>query len=271
VTQLDPGLRAGGPRQDEPPGSVYAGATNPLDDEVRGVDRAVKRAYVRAALTALAVTVALEVGIVAVGRAGSTTTRAGLTVAAEAAMAVVAVMAARPLAGRRGWRAAVGLDGFRRGDVKTTAAWFGLQVATRLSVVYLLIICVPQLRHHRVSNLTGLAHASPVAVVLLAVAAVCIAPFAEELIMRGFVLRASMCVGMSFWPAAVLNGVNFGALHVHEGSTLLAGLVLGLSTGAFGVVQCLLVRRTGRLAPAIAVHATTNLLALAVALAAAHG
>ena len=245
--------------------------TYPLDREVRATgDRTAP--YLRNAALALVLTVAVEIGIIAIGRPGSSTTRAGLSLAAELVIGLIAVAAAVPLVRRTGgWRAAVGLDGFRRGDIKTTSAWFGFQVATRMSVAYLLIIFVPPLRHQHVSNLTGLAHASVAAIAMLLFAAVVIAPVAEELLMRGIVLRACMRTGMNFWVAATINGVVFGGLHVHEGATALAGMVLGLSTGAFGFVQCILVRRTGRLAPAIGVHAVTNLLALLVALAAAHG
>ena len=244
----------------------------PLDREIgASVPDATPAPYGRAATLAIAATVAVEIGIIAIGRPGSSTIRAGLSLAAETVIALIAVAVVVPLVRRTGgWRAAVGLDGFRRSDIKTTSAWFGFQVATRMSVAYLLIICVPPLRHQHVSNLTGLAHASAAAIVLLLIAAVVIAPFAEELLMRGVVLRASMRAGMNFWAAAVLNAVIFGGLHVHEGRTLLAGVVLGLSTGAFGFVQCILVRRTGRLTPAIGVHAVTNLLALLLALAAAH-
>jgi len=240
----------------------------PLDRDVRATKDA---PYGRAALFALAATVAVEIGIIAIGRPGSSTMRAWLSLAAESLIALAAVAVSVPLVRRTGgWRAAVGLDGFRRSDIKTTSAWFGFQVATRMSVAYLLVIFVPPLRHQHVSNLTGLAHASATAVVLLIIAAVVIAPLSEELLMRGIVLRATMRTGMNFWPAAILNGVIFGLLHVHEGRTMLAGMVLGLSTGAFGFVQCILVRRTGRLTPAIGVHAITNLLALLVAFAAAH-
>ena len=227
--------------------------------------------YGRAAVIALAATVAVEVALIVLGRPASSTTRAVLSLVGESLIALVAVAATMPLVRRTGgWRAAVGLDALRRRDAKTIPAWFGFQVATRMSVAYLLIIFIPPLRHQHVSNLTGLAHASVAAVVLLLIAAVVIAPFAEELLMRGLVLRASMRAGMNFWVAAVVNAIIFGGLHVHEGKTVLAGVVLGLSTGAFGLVQCILVRRTGRLTPAIGVHATTNLLALLVALAAAH-
>lgn len=244
----------------------------PLDRDVRAsVAEAPQAPYGRAAVFALVVTVAVEIAILAIGRPASSTTRGVLSLVAESLIAVAAVVAAVPLVRRNGgWRAAVGLDGWRRGDLKTTSAWFGFQVATRMSVAYLLVIFVPPLRHQHVSNLTGLAHASVTAVVLLVIAAVVIAPFAEELLMRGIVLRATMRPGMNFWVAAAINAVIFGGLHVHEGRTMLAGVVLGLSTGAFGFVQCILVRRTGRLTPAIGVHGITNLLALLVALAAAH-
>lgn len=251
-----------------PAAGARVDGTYPLD---RDVDTTRDAPYGRAAAVALAATVAVEIGIIAVGRHGSTTTRAGLSLVAELLIALAAVAATVPLVRRTGgWRAAVGLDRLRRRDLKTIPAWFGFQLAARMSVAYLLIIFVPPLRHQHVSNLTGLAHASALAIALLMVAAVVIAPFAEELMMRGVVLRASMRAGMNFWLAAAVNAAIFGALHVHEGKTILAGVVLGLSTGAFGFVQCILVRRTGRLTPAIGVHAVANLLALLLALAVAH-
>lgn len=244
--------------------------TYSLDRELHE-NHAAAAPYGRSATLAIAATVAIEVGFVALGRIGSTTTRGALSLVGESLIALAAVTAAIPVVRRAGgWRASLGVDLFRRGDIKTTSAWFGLQVATRMAVAYVLIICIPPLRHQRVSNLTGLSHASVPAIVMLAIAAVLIAPFAEELLMRGLVLRASMLRGLNFWPAAVLNALIFGGLHVHEGANVLAGVVLGLSTGAFGFVQCLLVRRTARLTPAMGVHATTNALALLVALVAAH-
>ena len=252
-----------------PAAAARPDGTYPLDAAVAADSSGAP--YGRAALIALAATVVVEVTLVAIGRPASSTMRAVLSLAGESLIALVTVAAAVPLVRRTGgWRAAVGLDGLRRSDAKTIPAWFGFQVATRMSVAYLLIIFVPPLRHQHVSNLTGLAHASAAAIVLLLIAAVVIAPFAEELLMRGIVLRATMRAGMNFWLAAAVNAAIFGGLHVHEGKTVLAGVVLGLSTGAFGFVQCILVRRTGRLTPAIGVHAVTNLLALLVALAAAH-
>lgn len=243
--------------------------TYPLDAAIAADSS--RTPYGRAAAIGLTATVAIELALLAIGRPASSTTRAVLSLVGESVIALVAIAATLPLVRRTGgWRAAVGLDGLRRRDAKTIPAWFGFQVAARMSVAYLLIIFVPPLRHQHVSNLTGLAHASAAAIVLLLIAAVVIAPVAEELLMRGLVLRATMRAGMNFWVAAVINALIFGALHVHEGKTVLAGVVLGLSTGAFGFVQCILVRRTGRLTPAIGVHATTNLLALLVALAAAH-
>jgi membrane protease YdiL (CAAX protease family) len=242
----------------------------PLDSEVAAsLTSAPHAPYVRAAVVVVAAVVAIEVAAGAIthllGR--GTTGRAALSLIAELLVGAAAIGAAVPVVRRvGGWRSALGFDRPRRGDAKTTAAWFGIQVATRMSVAYLLIICVPPLRHQHISNLTGLSGLSAPGLVMVFGAAVVVAPVAEELMMRGLVLRASMRAGMAFWPAAALNGVIFGGLHAHEGSTMLAAVVLAVSTGAFGVVQCVLVRRQARLAPAIGVHATTNLVALALVL-----
>lgn len=83
-----------------------------------------------------------------------------------------------------------------------------------------------------------------------------VAPIAEELFFRGFFFPAlATWLG---WPgAAVLTGVVFGAIHAGSAP---APLLVPLAF--FGLVLCLLYRRTGSLYPCIALHALNNSLAL---------
>jgi membrane protease YdiL (CAAX protease family) len=58
----------------------------------------------------------------------------------------------------------------------------------------------------------------------------------------------------------------FGLLHAPGGESWEGAAALVVMITAFGVLQCLLVRRTGILGPAIGVHAALNLLAISLAL-----
>jgi membrane protease YdiL (CAAX protease family) len=257
-------------------GDTTTVAAPPLDREVqrlKGDDP-----HGRWGLTAFAAilgTVLVEAGVGILAAQGTLGHRGGLTAAiaglvGEGLVAVPGVLAIRSIVRHNGgWRATLGFDLPSRGDGKTIATWWGLQLAARMSVAYLVLICIPAARGQHISNLTGLRNISIASAAVLVIAAVLVAPVVEELLMRGIVLRAAMRA-MPFWPAAVLNALIFGALHAHEGDTALAAAILAVSTGTFGLVQCLLVRRTARLGPAIGVHATTNLVAVTLALIAAN-
>ncbi len=92
---------------------------------------------------------------------------------------------------------------------------------------------------------------------LRVMAAVVTVPIAEELAFRGFLLRRIIATDIdsvaypSVTPLAIaISSAAFGMMH---GQQWLAGI-------AAGVAYALLTKRTGRLADAIAAHATTNLL-----------
>ena len=99
--------------------------------------------------------------------------------------------------------------------------------------------------------------ANLIAVTLLVTLA---APIAEELFFRGFLFPA-VWRAIGLWPAAVLDGIMFGA--VHAGGTDAKFLV---PLSAFGFLLCLLYRYSGSLLPCIALHAVNNALALGVTL-----
>jgi membrane protease YdiL (CAAX protease family) len=73
---------------------------------------------------------------------------------------------------------------------------------------------------------------------------------------------------MSFWPAALASSLLFALLHLSWATSVAAVPSVLLTVMLFAVLQCLLVRRTGRLGPAMAVHGVLNLVATGVALGA---
>ena len=94
--------------------------------------------------------------------------------------------------------------------------------------------------------------ASGVIVILLA-------PFAEEVLFRGFMYR---CLRNRLEPlgAAAVIGAIFGSIHYSGPETLELLPLLAV----LGFVFCVLYERTGSLYPAIALHAINNALAFAV-------
>jgi membrane protease YdiL (CAAX protease family) len=172
----------------------------------------------------------------------------------------------RPVAARAGsWRAAFGLDLVRKHDWLPWVIGFAVIYACRTAVV---VVAAAFSDGRALEEASNLPTASPtvLSVVVLTLAAVVLAPVAEELMFRGLLLRSFMR-RMCFWPAALVSSLLFALFHVHQVDTLLGAVTLALSVGALGLGNCFVVRMTGRLAPAIMVHATYNALALAVAFA----
>ena len=99
---------------------------------------------------------------------------------------------------------------------------------------------------------------STIALVAVAVLVCVLAPIAEEFFFRGYFFTA-LRSWRGLWPAAVLTGLVFGAIHV--GSAPVAYLV---PLAVFGFLLCLLYWRTGSLYPCIALHALNNCLAFGV-------
>jgi membrane protease YdiL (CAAX protease family) len=85
-----------------------------------------------------------------------------------------------------------------------------------------------------------------------------VAPMAEEFFFRGFFFGA-LRNWRGPWPAAVITGLVFGAIHV--GSAEAAFL---LPLAFFGFSLCLLRERTGSLYPGVALHCMNNSLAFGV-------
>ena len=76
----------------------------------------------------------------------------------------------------------------------------------------------------------------------------------EEYFCRGYLLF-TLTTGIGFWPAAVLSSILFGVLHTANPGETAFGCV---STGVFGFLFCVILRRTGNLWMPIGFHAAYN-------------
>jgi membrane protease YdiL (CAAX protease family) len=151
---------------------------------------------------------------------------------------------------------------------RTVTAWqFGLRPtclwrAVRLVVVTLAGFLLFSLIWAAVFNvgkeklLEQLGAGESASLLLLSAALTCvIAPICEEVLFRGFVFTA-LRNWRGVWPAAVITGLLFGA--VHAGSAPPADLV---PLAVLGFALCLLYYHTGSLYPCIAAHSLNNSLA----------
>lgn len=87
-----------------------------------------------------------------------------------------------------------------------------------------------------------------------------LAPIAEEIFFRGMIFRA-LWNGVGLWPAAIISGLLFGALHID--ATTSERLLQVVPLAVLGVSFALLYSWTGTLYSTIALHATNNAIAVA--------
>lgn len=76
----------------------------------------------------------------------------------------------------------------------------------------------------------------------------------EEFRARGYALF-TLTTGIGFWPAAILTSLYFGYTHYGNVGEDWVGL---FNAGAFGLLMCLLLRRTGNLWMPIGLHTAFN-------------
>lgn len=160
---------------------------------------------------------------------------------------------------RRSGRAAAARLGFVRTRLWTALGWMALAYVGYgiLSALWAQVVHT----NERDNLPTSLGvDRSTVALVAVCVLVTTIAPLAEETLFRGYVFGA-LRNWRGPWPAAVLTGVAFGAIHGF-GSTPAVFLV---PLAIFGAALCLVRERTGSLLPCIALHAINNALAFGVA------
>lgn len=101
------------------------------------------------------------------------------------------------------------------------------------------------------------ADGSTVALFAAAFLVTVVAPIAEELFFRGFLFTSLRRWGL--WPAAIVTGLVFGAIHAGSAPDALYLPILAI----FGVVLCLLYAKTGSLYACIVLHAINNCIAFA--------
>ena len=174
---------------------------------------------------------------------------------------LAALAVRRPARQSGGARRALGFGLPGRRDVLLVLAWSLLLFLAQAAVAVAVGLLVPALRGVPADNTSFLTGAPASQMLLLAFAAVVVAPVVEELLFRGLLLQGLM-LRTGFWPAAVLSSFAFGALHTS--SLDASGAALAIATGTMGLGLCVLARRTGRLGPGIGVHALRNAVALSV-------
>jgi membrane protease YdiL (CAAX protease family) len=177
----------------------------------------------------------------------------------EMSLALLGYLLGRTVLGENGWSRALGWDRPRWKDTLVALGWLVLQKVTLILVVFLFSAISRGLTVKAASNTAGLLHVRGWSLAIYFVAAVFVAPVAEETIFRGILLRAGMR-RWGFVRAAFASSLIFGLLHSYEAHSIGGAIELATLTAVFGFGQCLLVRATGRLFPAILVHAGSNLL-----------
>jgi membrane protease YdiL (CAAX protease family) len=109
---------------------------------------------------------------------------------------------------------------------------------------------------HLVKDVGG--HSGTIGILAACLVTCVVAPICEEFLFRGFIFRA-LRNWRGPWPAAVLTGVLFGAIHV--GSAPAVDLV---PLGVLGIMLCAIREWSGSLYPCIALHALNNSIALGI-------
>lgn len=139
-----------------------------------------------------------------------------------------------------------------------TAFWRAarLVLATLVAFLVLSLIWASIFETSKEKLLEQLGTNENTSLLLLSAALTCVvAPICEEFLFRGFIFT-SLRNWRGVWPAAIISGLLFGAVHAGSAPAVdlvpLAGLGFGL---------CLLYRATGSLYPCIAAHSLNNSLA----------
>jgi membrane protease YdiL (CAAX protease family) len=147
--------------------------------------------------------------------------------------------------------------GLRRAPFWRTVGWAALGMVTFLVVAVIYSNLVKEQGQQSIVKELG-AKDSTLALVGGAILVIVIAPTAEEFFFRGFFYRA-LRSRMAVIPAALLDGLIFGAIHYDGPKT--AVLLPVLAT--LGFIFCLVYEKTGTLFSTIALHSLNNFVAYA--------
>jgi membrane protease YdiL (CAAX protease family) len=185
----------------------------------------------------------------------------------EASIGLAVVLAGRKAAKQSGgWRKALGWDLPKLPDLWLGLRWFGYQLlGSAAASIVLYLVLLPFGGNPNVSNVDISRHDDIGRLIVGVTTAVVMAPVVEEFLFRGLFLRAMMR-RYSFWPSAIVNAIVFGLVHAPQVDTWQGRVDLAGTIAVFGLIQCLLVRRTGRLGPAMVVHGMLNAVAVGFAL-----
>ena len=127
----------------------------------------------------------------------------------------------------------------------------GIQVAFLFLVFPLLEVVSRAVGLHGTTNVP-LEHRTLGVALLVSWSAILIAPWMEEVSIRGFLL-SGLELRLGFWPAAVISSLVWAALH-GVGGVLIPFV-------AEGIVLCWICRRTGSVRTGIALHGAQNIVA----------
>jgi uncharacterized protein len=245
-----------------------------LDEQVRGAGRDPQPWGLRAWLGPLVALAVVVVGVdlvpVIAPDRGFGRTLVGITalVGGELLLLGALLLCGRTLAARGGgWRATFGFAWIRGRD---WVPWLlGLLIVYVCRTTVLLIAAaVTDGRAVQEAGNLDVGRPTVLSVVVIGLTMVVLAPITEELMFRGLLLRTFLR-RMQFWPAALLSTLLFALLHVPQVDTVTGAVTLALAVAVLGLGNCYLVRITGRLAPAMMVHASFNALSVVVAFTAA--
>jgi membrane protease YdiL (CAAX protease family) len=125
------------------------------------------------------------------------------------------------------------------------------QIAFLLLISPLLTLLGDAIGFHGTTSI-ALHHRSTAVVLLLTWIAVVIAPWMEEVSMRGFLL-SGLWSRIGFWPAAIASSLVWAGLHG------VSGVLVPFTVE--GIVLCWIRRRTGSTRTGIALHASQNVVA----------
>jgi uncharacterized protein len=142
--------------------------------------------------------------------------------------------------------------GIRATRLWPTFGWalLGFAVTIGFEVGYIELLGVHE------AGVEELGHTNLFASFAVAIAVIVVAPVTEEFFFRAFFYRA-LRTRLAVWPAALLDGLVFGALHFQGTASVIILPVIAF----FGVGQCLVYERTGSLFAVIAIHAAFNTIA----------
>ncbi len=137
--------------------------------------------------------------------------------------------------------------GFRRPRLGASVGWSLIAIGTYIAVtvLYTLILQPESGEPIETGDRYGTLIGSCVIIIV-------VAPLCEEIFFRGFLYRI-LRGHLGLWPAVILNGSLFGAVHLTSGGPLAVAVIAPL-----GFLLCLVYERSGSIYPCIALHALNN-------------